>query len=124
MARLPSTRYLIQQIGGSVILFEDYTEREIVKFDPASQGDTARAQKVIHDDPQMSDEDKCFAHLWCGYFYAYAGRMDPASHIEGLLSEAVREAEEADTVNVRKRLDAVAGAYRKALDGFALAFPS
>jgi hypothetical protein len=71
MARLPSERYLIQQIGGQVILFEDGSEREIARFDPASQEAAVSAQKVIHDS-ELSDEDKCFAHFWSGYFYAYA----------------------------------------------------
>ena len=69
MARLPGEQYLTQQIGGSVVLFEEYTEREIVRFNPASADDSARAQKVIHDS-ELSDEDKAFAHFWSGYFYA------------------------------------------------------
>lgn len=70
MARLPSERYLIQQIDGMVVLFEDYTENEIVRFDPSDKDATAKAQKVIHDS-QLSEEDKCFAHFWSGYFYAF-----------------------------------------------------
>lgn len=72
MARLPSERYLIQQIGTDVVLFEDHTEREIVRFDPSDADAAAVAQQAIHDEPGMSDEDKCFAHFWSGYFYAYA----------------------------------------------------
>lgn len=69
MARLPSEQFLIQQIpDGDVILFEDYTEREIVRFDPSDQNATAKAQKVIFDS-ELSDEDKSFAHFWSGYFY-------------------------------------------------------
>ncbi len=71
MARLPSSGYLIQQIGGQVILFEEFTEREIVRFDPSDQNATAQAQQTIYDS-ELSAEDKCFAHFWCGYFYAYA----------------------------------------------------
>jgi hypothetical protein len=74
MARLPSERYLIQQIGGDVILFEEGTEREIVRFDPHGPGGadaSAKAQKAIHDS-ELDDQDKCFAHFWSGYFYAYA----------------------------------------------------
>lgn len=123
MARLPSTRYLIQQIGDDVILFEDHTEREIVKFDPSDQRSVMTAQKAIHDSGVLSDEDKAFAHFWAGYFWAYGGRKDPATHIENLQREADKAVQEADTVGERKQLAAVAGAYRKALDGFALAFP-
>lgn len=72
MARLPSERFLIQQLDGEVILFEEGSEREIVRFDPADRDATARAQHTIHAEPSMSDEDKCFAHFWSGYFYAHA----------------------------------------------------
>ena len=71
MARLPSLRWLIQQVDGIVILFEDHTEREIVRFDPSDADATARAQKVIHDS-ELSDEDKYFAYFWSGYFHAHA----------------------------------------------------
>lgn len=72
MARLPSEQYLIQQTDGLVILFEDGSEREIVRFEAADQGAVARAQKIIYDS-ELSPEDKCFAHFWCGYFWAHAG---------------------------------------------------
>lgn len=75
MARLPSERFLVQQIGGDVVLFEEGTEREIVKAPAANAGAMARAQKVIHDSG-LSPEDKSFAHFWFGYFYANA--MDGA----------------------------------------------
>jgi hypothetical protein len=72
MARLPSERYLIQQIDADlVILFEDGTEREIVRFDPSDNNATALAQKDIHFS-ELGDEDKCFAHFWSGYFHAHA----------------------------------------------------
>lgn len=72
MAQLPGEEYLIQQIGGVVVLFHRYTEEEIVKFDPADGNACARAQKTIHDSEALSPEEKCFAHFWCGYFYAHA----------------------------------------------------
>lgn len=71
MARLPSERYLIQQIDGQVILFEDYTEKEIVRFDPSDGDAAAKAQKTIYDS-ELGAEDKCFAHFWSGYFHAHA----------------------------------------------------
>jgi hypothetical protein len=70
MARLPSERYLVQQIGTDVVLFEDGTECEIVRFSPSDQSAVARAQKVISLSLELGDEDKSFAHFWCGYFYA------------------------------------------------------
>lgn len=69
MARLPSEKYLVQRIGRDVVVFEDDTEREIVRFDVDSPDATAKAQKVIHDSTELSAEDKAFAHFWCGYFY-------------------------------------------------------
>lgn len=71
MARLPSEGYLMQQIDGTVVLFEDGTEREIARFDPADANAAARAQRVIHDS-ELGEEDKAFAHFWSGYFYAHA----------------------------------------------------
>lgn len=72
MARLPSEKFLVQKIENYVIVYEDGTEFEIVRFDATDSNATARAQKAIHDSSRMSAEDKCFAHFWCGYFHAYA----------------------------------------------------
>lgn len=72
MARICDGEWLIQQIGGQVILFRQFTEEEIVRFDPADANAAAQAQKVIYDDERLSPEEKCFAHFWSGYFYAHA----------------------------------------------------
>lgn len=72
MARLPGERYLIQQIGGTVILFERHTDSEIVRFDPADADAACKAQLVIHESPGLTAEEKVFAHFWSGYFYAHA----------------------------------------------------
>jgi len=76
MAQLPPDGdWLIQQIGGDVIVFQRHTEIEIVRF-PAGDADAAaKAQKTIWDDRRLSDEAKCFAHFWSGYFYAHAVGM-------------------------------------------------
>lgn len=74
MARLPSERFLMQQIGGAVILFEDFTEREIARFDPADGIAVQNALEVIRASDDLGDEDKCFACFWAGYFHAYADR--------------------------------------------------
>lgn len=72
MAQLPPDgEWLIQQIDGQVILFQRYTEEEIVRFDPSDGNAAARAQSVIYSS-DLTDEQKCFAHFWSGYFYAYA----------------------------------------------------
>ena len=71
MARLPG-EWVIQQIGGEVILYHEYTDREIVRFDPSDANATAQAQKTIYDS-DLDAEQKTFAHFWSGYFYAHAG---------------------------------------------------
>jgi hypothetical protein len=73
MAQLPPDgEWLIQQIGGTVILFHRFTEEEIVRFDPADADAAAQAQHTIHISGQLTDEQKNFAHFWSGYFYAHA----------------------------------------------------
>lgn len=71
MAQLPGDRYLIQQIDGEVILFHRYTEEEIVRFEACVANAAATAQKTIYDSDRLTDEEKCFAHFWSGYFYAH-----------------------------------------------------
>jgi len=88
MARLPSEQYLMQQIGGEVILFEDYTEREIVRFDPSDTSATASALGVIRDSG-LGDEDKSFAPFWAGYFASYAGHPGPEPGSPVTFDEAI-----------------------------------
>lgn len=76
MAQLPGERYLIQQIDGIVILFERYTERELLRFDPSDADACAQAQHQIHQLQELDAEQKSFAHFWCGYFYAHAVGAD------------------------------------------------
>lgn len=73
MAQLPSETYLIQQIGGVVILFHRHTEEELLRFDPSDANAAAMAQMTIYNLTQLTPEDKCFAHFWSGYFYAHSG---------------------------------------------------
>jgi len=74
MARLPSDKYLIQMLGDdSVMLFEDFTERQLVpRFSPADPEQTRPALKAIFENEELSDEDKIFAIFWVGYFFANA----------------------------------------------------
>lgn len=76
MARLPSEQYLMQQTDGVVRLFEDFTEDEIARFDPASKEDTARARLAISAS-KLDGQDKAFAHFWAGYFALHAGHEGP-----------------------------------------------
>ena len=73
MAQLPPDgEWLIQQIGGEVILFHRYTEEEIVRFDPADGNSSTRAQGTIALDERLNPEQKSMAHFWSGYFYCCA----------------------------------------------------
>jgi hypothetical protein len=100
VARLPSYGYLIQQIDGIVILFEDGSEREIVRYSAGDQDATARAQKTIYDS-ELSPEDKCYAHFWAGYFWAHAGGAEAlldAGNVIALMEALSRAMAEHSTV--------------------------
>lgn len=75
MARLDgengSPDYLMQKIGNEVILFQEHTEEEIVRYPFDDANEIARAQKIIHSSEKLTDEQKCFAHFWSGYFYGF-----------------------------------------------------
>lgn len=76
MARLPSNSYLINQVRDDIIVWEDGTERELVRWNVYDTSATAKAQREIHESEELSDEDKSFAHFWAGYFYAHAVRPE------------------------------------------------
>lgn len=77
MAQLPPDgTWLMQQIGGTVILFHRHTEEELLRFDPGDRNAVAQAQFAIHELDQFTDEQKSFAHFWSGYFYAHATHGD------------------------------------------------
>lgn len=73
MAQLPPDgEWLIQQSDNLVSVFNQYTQEEIVAFDPGDANASARAQATIHNSKSLTDEQKCFAHFWSGYFHANA----------------------------------------------------
>ena len=73
MAQLPPDgEWLIQQIGGTVILFQRHTELEIARWDVQDTDATMKAQYTIYLSDLLTDEQKCFAHFWAGYFYAHS----------------------------------------------------
>jgi hypothetical protein len=93
MARLaPESEWLLQQMGGEVVLFHEHTEEEIVRFNPADGNAAAQAQLPIHNSDKLTDEEKSFAHFWSGYFYAHANmkgfttviRLDEPAKLDGL----------------------------------------
>lgn len=73
MARLsPDSNWMMQQNDGIVTLFHEYTEEEVVQFDPSDANAAAEAQFTIHIDERLTEQEKSFAHFWSGYFYAHA----------------------------------------------------
>jgi hypothetical protein len=68
----PDGTWLVQQADGIVRVFNRYTEMEVVSFQAGNADEASRAQKVIDDSDDLDSEQKCFAHFWCGYFYAHA----------------------------------------------------
>jgi hypothetical protein len=74
MAQLPNTDWLVQSAGTQIFIVHRYTEEELIKVDATDMNAVAQAQKIIHYLPELSAEDKCFAHFWFGYFYANLGR--------------------------------------------------
>jgi len=67
----PDGRWVIQQIGGEVILYHRDSEVEVVRFDPAEPASFGPAQQIIHESG-LTEEAKSMAHFWSGYFYAHA----------------------------------------------------
>lgn len=73
MAQLPPDgEILIQQNDGFVSIFNQHTQEEFLRFDASDADAAAKAQAAIHQDSRLTDEQKCFAHFWSGYFYAHA----------------------------------------------------
>jgi len=90
MAVLPGERFVIQQSNGTVMLLDTYDDRILVTFNPADANAVAQAQKHIHDLEELDAEQKCFAHLWSGYFYAHACNDGPFSlGTEEAVTEAI-----------------------------------
>lgn len=68
----PDGRILIQQNDGVVSIFDQYTEEVLITFDPYDRNSTAIAQGLIWRHEKLTDEQKCFACFWSGYFYRNA----------------------------------------------------
>jgi len=71
MARLPSEKFLIQNIGDDVMVFEDGSEREIARWPAKNPDKMVDGMKAVSEDDSLSVVDKAFAHFWAGYFYAH-----------------------------------------------------
>ncbi len=73
MAQLPPDgEILIQQNDGIVTIFNQHTQEEFLRFDSGDANAAAQAQAAIHQETRLTEEQKCFAHFWSGYFYANA----------------------------------------------------
>lgn len=72
MSGLPGGQFSIQQIDGMVVLYNQYNEEVIVRFDPKDANAAAQAQGDIYACPLLDDEQKSLAHFWSGYFYGRA----------------------------------------------------
>lgn len=70
MARLPSLQWLVQEVDGVVSVFREGDEKTIVEFNARNGIETMMAMKPLWESTELSDEDKCFAIFWCGYFHA------------------------------------------------------
>lgn len=74
MAQLPPDgTFLIQQIDGEVHLFNQTTQETLHRFDPSDANACAIAQGAIWHDTRLTEEQRCFAIFWSGYFYALTG---------------------------------------------------
>lgn len=72
MAQLPPDgEWLVQSAGPFTAVFHRYTEEEVTRFLTSNANAAAIAQRQIHNTDKLTDEQKCFAHFWCGYFYAH-----------------------------------------------------
>lgn len=68
----PDGRYLIQQNDGVVTIFDSHTQAELLRVDPHDGDAMSKAQLAIYQSSMLDNEQKCFAHFWCGYFYGHA----------------------------------------------------
>jgi len=73
MAQLPPDgMWLMQQIGGEVVLFHRDTEEEVARFMPGDPDGFGAALQRVGADDRFNLEQKMFAGFWAGYFYAHA----------------------------------------------------
>lgn len=67
----PDGTWAIQDIEGTVSVFNRDTDDEVINFDPADTESFCNALKVIWFTDKLTDEQKSFASFWTGYFYAH-----------------------------------------------------
>ena len=73
MAQLPPDgQILVQLIDNDIIIFDRNTEFEYHRYDATNADDVAIAQGEIFHDKRLTQEQRCFAIFWSGYFYGHA----------------------------------------------------
>ena len=72
MAQLPPDgQILVQLIDNDIIIFDRNTEFEYHRYDARVADDVAIAQGKIFNDERLTQEQRCFAVFWSGYFYGH-----------------------------------------------------
>ena len=75
MAQLPPDgQILIQQNDGIVSIFDQYSQEVFHEFNPSEANETSITMGKIWHDEKLTDEQRCFAIFWSGYFYAHANK--------------------------------------------------
>ena len=68
MALLPGSDWAIQLVGKKIIILNT-SSQEVILEGSANAKEIAKFQLDIHNNTSLNDEQKVFAHFWCGYFY-------------------------------------------------------
>ena len=68
----PDGTILIQQNDGGISIFNQMTDEVYLTFSVKDSNALAIAQGHIWHHEKLTDEQKCFAIFWSGYFYAYS----------------------------------------------------
>jgi len=72
MAQLPGDDgWLVGSEGSIVSVSRPRLDDDecIVSFDARNMQEVGQAQFAIHKSDDLTEEQKSFAHFWCGYFY-------------------------------------------------------
>jgi hypothetical protein len=68
MARI-NDQWLMQQVEGVVVLFNEYIDEQITEFKPSRSLSVANAIEEIKTTDKLNQDDKTLAIFWAGYFY-------------------------------------------------------
>lgn len=68
----PDGRILIQQNDGIVSIFDQHSQEIYLSFDPSDVAQVPIMMGIIWHDERLTEEQRCFAIFWSGYFRAHA----------------------------------------------------